>query len=252
MAGELGPLGRPPSRPRFSEAMTNSTNASIRVPWSVRDMILATTMVIGSFIVFVLLMEPLTSAVGEDSAKLTFPWLVAASESVLLFVVWRMAIRRYRLSWATLGMRSPKCRGPIMLVIATLLASLVFGGIYTATVSGLGIEALEPEPLPEEFLGDGLMLRLLTAVAVAGWVPFVEEIFFRGFLFQGLASRYGFLWGAIASSAIFSVAHLMIGAMIPIFVTGLLLTWVYNRSQTLWVPMAVHSAQNLIALIIVV
>jgi hypothetical protein len=131
------------------------------------------------------------------------------------------------------------------------MASLLFGGIYTAIVTGLGIDALEPQQLPEELLGAGPMVRLLTAVAVAGWVPFVEELFFRGFLYQGVASRYGFLWGATVSSAVFALAHLMVGAMIPIFVTGLLLAWAYSRSRSLWVPMAAHSAQNLIALIAV-
>ncbi len=252
MARKLDPMAGPPTGHDFEEsAAAAAAGGRIRVPWSVRDMIVATTMVVGSFIIFVLLMEPLTSALGGDSIKIAFPWVVAGSESVLLFAVWKLAITKHRVSWETLGLRSPRTRGTVLLVLAVLMASLLFAGIYTAVVAGLGIDALEPQPLPEELLGGGPMVRLLTAVAVAGWVPFVEELFFRGFLFQGLASRYGVLWGATVSSAVFAVAHLMIGAMIPIFVTGLLLAWVYSRTRSLWVPMAAHSAQNLLALIVV-
>jgi membrane protease YdiL (CAAX protease family) len=213
-------------------------------------MTVATAMVVGSFVVFVLLLAPLSSVVGEDRTGLVVPLLVAASESVLLYVVWALAIKKYRVNWGMVGLQSPRTRRNVLLAGGTLLAGLLFSGIYAVVVAGLGIEALEPDPLPEALLGGGPLVRLLTAVAIAGWVPFVEEVFFRGFLFQGLASRYGVLWGATASSAIFAVSHLMIGAMAPIFVTGLLFAWVYARSRSLWLPMAAHSAQNLLALIV--
>ena len=211
----------------------------------------ATAMVVGSFIVFVQLLAPQSSVAGEDRNGLAVPWLVAASESALLFAVWALAVKKYRVSWGMLGLRSPRTRRNVFLVGATLVASLLFTGTYAAVVAGLGIELLEPEPLPEELLAGGRMVRLLTAVALAGWVPLVEELFFRGFLFQGLASRYGVLMGATVSSAVFAVSHLMVGAMLPIFVTGLLFAWVYARSRSLWLPMAAHSAQNLVALIVV-
>ena len=229
------------------EAAIDSSSERISVPWGVFDMTAATAMVVGSFIAIVLLLTPLSSVVGEDRTGLT----VAASESALLFAVWALAIKKYRVNWGTLGLRSPRTRRNVLLVGATLVASLLFTGTYAAVVAGLGIEALKPEPLPEELLAGGPIVRVLTAVAIAGWVPFVEEIFFRGFLFQGLASRYGVILGATASSAIFAGSHLMVGAMIPIFVTGLLFAWVYARSRSVWPCMAAHSAQNLVALIVV-
>ena len=213
-------------------------------------MAVATAMVVGSFVGFVLLLTPLSSVVGEDRTGLVVPWLVAASEAVLLYAVWALAIKKYRVNWDMVGLRSPRTRRNVLLTVATLLVSLLSTGIYAAVVMGLGIEALEPKPLPDALLEGGPMVRLLTAVAIAGWVPFVEEVFFRGFLFQGLATRYGVFWGATASSAIFAVAHLTVSVMVPIFVTGLLFAWLYARSRSLWLPMAAHSAQNLVALIV--
>ena len=244
-------MSRPSGYDPSGEATANSPSERIAVPWGVPDVAIATGMVVGSFFALVLLLAPLASLVGDDRTGLAAPWLVAVSESVLLFAVWALAIKKYRVSWKVVGLRSPRTRRNVLLVGATLLASLVLTGIYTVVVVGLGIERLEPDPIPEELLQGGPMVRLLAAVAIAGWVPFVEEVFFRGFLFQGLASRYGIFWGAITSSAIFAAAHLMLGTMVPIFVTGLLFAWVYSRSRSLWLPMAAHSAQNLVALIVV-
>ena len=246
--------GRTPEddpRDPSGEAAIDSSSERISVPWGVFDMAAATAIVVGSFIALVLLLTPLSSVAGEDRTGLAVPWMVAAAESALLFAVWALAIKKYRVSWGTLGLRTPRTRRNVLLVGATLVARLLFTGTYAAVVAGLGIEALEPEPLPEELLQGGPMVRLLTAVAIAGWVPFVEETFFRGFLFQGLASRYGVFWGATASSAIFAGSHLMVGAMIPIFVTGRLFAWAYARSRAVWPSMAAHSAQNLVALIVV-
>ncbi len=255
MARKLDPMASRPSehnpRDPSGEATIDSSSERMDVPWAVSDMAVATALVVGSFVAFLLLLAPLSSVVGEDRTGLAVPWLVAASESVLLFAVWALAIKKYRVNWEMVGLKSPRTRRNVLLAGATLVASLLFAGIYVVVVAGLGIEVLKPDPLPDGLLEGGPMVRLLTAVAIAGWVPFVEEIFFRGFLFQGLASRYGAVRGAAASSAIFAVAHLMVGAVVPIFVTGLLFAWVYARSRSLWLPMAAHSAQNLVALIVV-
>jgi membrane protease YdiL (CAAX protease family) len=36
--------------------------------------------------------------------------------------------------------------------------------------------------------------------------------------------------------------------VIPLFVTGLLLSWLYLRTGSIWPPFAAHAAQNLLAL----
>ena len=128
------------------------------------------------------------------------------------------------------------------------MGCLVLVAVYVALVTQLGIDFLIPEPMPENLGGDRTTYRLLTAIAIAGWVPFVEEIFFRGFMFQGLASRYGMLWGAVFSSGLFALAHIGIGTMIPIFLIGLMFAFLYSRTRSIWMPMAAHGTFNLIVL----
>jgi len=96
------------------------------------------------------------------------------------------------------------------------------------------------------------MLSLL-AVLVA---PFAEEIFFRGFIFSGIGNRYGYGWGAILSALIFALVHVLtlwqLGVLVPIFLLGLLLAWLYMRTGSIWPCIFTHFAYNTIALLFVV
>ncbi|EKD06554.1 abortive infection protein [Arthrospira platensis C1] len=67
---------------------------------------------------------------------------------------------------------------------------------------------------------------------------------FRGFLLPSL-TRYFSLWGAIiASGLLFAVAHLNVSEILPLFVLGIVLGFVYTRSRNLWAPMLLHSLWN--------
>ena len=100
----------------------------------------------------------------------------------------------------------PSGGGAFLLAAAALLGSLTFTSAYAFIVSGLGFDALTPEPLPVGLAGDGAVV-VLTALALGAWVPFVEEVFFRGFLFAGLAARYGLYVGVAVSAALFALVH---------------------------------------------
>jgi membrane protease YdiL (CAAX protease family) len=81
----------------------------------------------------------------------------------------------------------------------------------------------------------------LTAVIVA---PFVEEIFFRGFLFQGFRQRYGWVAALLLSSGIFAASHLDPVSFIPTFALGAVLGYVYHRSNSLWPSIILHFLNN--------
>lgn len=76
------------------------------------------------------------------------------------------------------------------------------------------------------------------------FAPIVEELFFRGFLFQGFRQRYGWVNGALLSSIIFGAAHLDPAAFIPTSILGLLLAYMYHRSNSVWLPILLHILVN--------
>lgn len=74
--------------------------------------------------------------------------------------------------------------------------------------------------------------------------PLFEEFVFRGFLLASL-TRYFSNWGSIGLSAlIFSVAHLSLSEVLPLLVLGMILGYVYRRTQNLLAPMLLHSLWN--------
>ena len=76
------------------------------------------------------------------------------------------------------------------------------------------------------------------------FAPIVEEIFFRGFLFQGFRQRYGWVTATLLSSAIFAAGHLDPVALIPTFVLGAVLAYVYHRSNSVWPGIILHFLVN--------
>lgn len=102
--------------------------------------------------------------------------------------------------------------------------------------------------LSQEFGGYALV-ALVTAVVAA---PFVEELFFRGFLLRYLRGRMPIGWAVVLSSAIFSLAHFQYGQptlFLPIFTTGLVLGAIYHYSGSIWPGVLTHATFNLIATI---
>lgn len=220
------------------------------VRWHIRDIILGSVVaiVVTSFALVLIGLAVAVTGRGDPGPVETLA--AAASEALIIYVVWRLAVRRYATGgWAAMGLRSPTSIVALLLFPVILLGSLGFTALYEMAVSSIGVVSLEPEHLPSEMFGEGA-LRLVTVAITSLLIPFVEELFFRGFLFAGLAARFGVLTGLTVSAAVFAVAHADVRVMIPIFVAGLLFGWAYHKTKTLWVPIAAHACQNLAALML--
>ena len=81
--------------------------------------------------------------------------------------------------------------------------------------------------------------------------PIVEELFFRGFLFQGFRQKYGWLPALLLSSAIFGAAHLDPVSLIPTFLLGCVLAYIYHQSNSVWPGIVFHAVINTLSLIAV-
>ncbi len=105
---------------------------------------------------------------------------------------------------------------------------------------------MAPPDIPDGIVFPGVA-SLATYEALALWTPITEEIFFRGFVFAGLAPRLGVPRAIVVSALVFSAFHLSLGVLVPIFITGVLLAWLYHRTGSLWPGIAAHAGQNALA-----
>lgn len=130
---------------------------------------------------------------------------------------------------------------------AALGLSMGATALYSWAVEARDVAILLPPEIPGELVLPGAG-AVLTFAALAVWTPLTEEIFFRGFLFAGLANRLGTVRGVVLSAAVFSLFHVWPGVLLPIFVTGILLALLYQRTRSIWPCIAAHAGQNAVAL----
>lgn len=137
--------------------------------------------------------------------------------------------------WETLGLGCGLLIGSYLIII-----------VHNAILLLLGVET-QGENIVQLFaeLDSPFWFFIVGAI----FAPLVEEIFFRGFLFQGFRARYGWVAGMVLSAAIFAVAHLDLVVLIPTFVLGCLLAYVYHRSNSIWPGIILHFLVNLFGLL---
>jgi membrane protease YdiL (CAAX protease family) len=112
---------------------------------------------------------------------------------------------------------------------------------YTAQVHPLIRE------LSEEATASDFWLVAMLAGAIA---PLTEEIFFRGFLQGALAQLFRSRWVAIiGTAAIFSVFHMTLENIPALFFLGVVLGYAYEKSGSLYRPMAIHLVFNALSIL---
>jgi hypothetical protein len=95
-----------------------------------------------------------------------------------------------------------------------------------------------------------LQLKVLFALAGAVAAPIGEEIFFRGFLYNALKRRLSIPAAIVISGLVFAMAHFGPLAVIVIFPMGMVLAYVYERTRSLWVTIAMHATNNGLAFVL--
>lgn len=82
--------------------------------------------------------------------------------------------------------------------------------------------------------------------------PAAEELFFRGYTYNALRTHWGAAIALITSSVIFAVLHVVKILFPTILVTGIILTYVYQRTGALLTSIVAHMVLNAIVLSVLV
>jgi membrane protease YdiL (CAAX protease family) len=79
--------------------------------------------------------------------------------------------------------------------------------------------------------------------------PVMEEIMFRGFLQPALKNSFGGRYAIAVSAFLFAAVHMDIFAFLQIFILGILLGYLYEKTQTLAASIIVHILHNSLTMI---
>jgi membrane protease YdiL (CAAX protease family) len=94
---------------------------------------------------------------------------------------------------------------------------------------------------------------VLTAIAAVLFPPIGEETVFRGFVFQGLRTRFAFWPAALLDGVLFGMIHIPLWLLVPsLSIVGVGLAYIYNRRQSLLASMAAHATFNLVGIVFIV
>lgn len=89
----------------------------------------------------------------------------------------------------------------------------------------------------------------ISAITIVVGAAITEELYFRGLLYGQLDARFGVASAVVGSAGVFGLAHFEPNAFPALFALGLVLGLVRMRSSTLWPGMAIHGANNIIAVV---
>ncbi len=173
-------------------------------------------------------------------ASIAFQFIIAGI--VTTFVIGRIR----PVEW--LGLKWPGWRwGFLIAPLAVLLMWLFFGGLQVSGfmhwIESLGVETVQDTVKILQESTDPVILGLMAFAAVIA-APFCEEVVFRGYLYP-VTKRFAGPWAAgICSALVFAAAHGSVVALLPLFVFGCLLAFVYEKTGSLWAPIAVHLCFN--------
>jgi uncharacterized protein len=219
---------------------------------------------VGSLIAVIALNAALTIPIAPllriENGLTTSTFVIAAltTEIPMLLVVYVRLIVPGAVTWADLGLRPLRIDYVLRMGLGAGLAGLIVVDIVGTLLSQVG---LRPNQLEQfEFVRSEGALAFLVLLFSAGVVaPFVEELYFRGFIF-GLYRRRQPLWVAyVASSLLFTALHLepnrmnltqMAGLSVGVFLLAMLLAWLYQHTGSLYPSMLAHAVNNATGLIL--
>jgi membrane protease YdiL (CAAX protease family) len=164
----------------------------------------------------------------------------------LLFIVLPiiLVLYPYERTVRALGFENPR----MMWVLKTLplLVVLVVGNDLVYRITERIFGQFHLDELVEQIVSRSPVLMSLN-LAVLG--PVGEEVFFRGFAYSALRKKYGVRRGILVSALFFGTYH-MIPWQIPYaVVAGVLLAFVYEKTQSLYPPILFHIINNSVALL---
>lgn len=154
-----------------------------------------------------------------------------------------------RVNWVSwLGLR---WRGwPWVLLIApaaVALMWLVFGGLqvsgYVEWMESLGVETVQDTVKLLQESDDPLVLGLMAFAAVVA-APLCEEVVFRGYFYPVMKKFGGIRVATFCSALVFAAAHGSLTALLPLFIFGGVLVFLYEKTGSLWAPIAAHFCFN--------
>ena len=192
------------------------------------------SVLVGSLVAGVLMASKGVATLTPD---ITFIFYLVQMMPTIAFVVWR----RHR-AGLDVG---------IHLGIGRIHFPMMLCGVVVLLASGVVIEPLlelfpsAPYEAVQQTIGMGGWAIMSTVVAA----PILEEVLFRGVIFESCRERLGKGGAVLLSALLFGLIHGIPVQIVNAFVVGLILGYIYLRTRSLMSVIVLHAINNGLAYI---
>lgn len=175
--------------------------------------------------------------------------VTAVSQMILCFFIIMLVKKVLFGGWKVLGLASEnmswnKFKWGVLSYISFLPVYFLVIFVSYLVFTWLGWKAEEQDLVKHIKNMDKDILVFVIAFLAIIVIPICEEFFFRVFLYTWLRSHLGVYAGIIVSAAIFSAVHNNALGFFPIMFLGIWLAFLYEKTQSLWVPASIHALHN--------
>ena len=240
----------PPGAPAYPVAPgAGFPRLDAQVPWGPLESVMVgiLAIVVGSLLGAGLILA--TGTLKSCGGQTVFGLVGTEAGLVATVVFWIRCVKRAPLSLLgfptrPLGDVVTGLAGGVILYIAALAISVAVVAVVTVVI---GHQPTAPEQVESCVSGPWFVLTGLSASLLA---PLGEETLFRGFIFQGLRTRFA-LWSAVVLDGIlFGLIHIPFWLIVPsLAAVGCGLAIIYNRRHSLLASMTAHCVFNVIGIV---
>jgi len=194
----------------------------------------------------------------QQASILTSALIYSLNFIVFFGTVYLAGVRRGILSWAEIGFLPPRWNWTWLLLAFGIV--MVFNPIRVALAFVIqyliegSLDSLMRSARMTIFAPDGFTwVSFFVTLALAGVAaPIAEELFFRGAIYTWFRRRYRVWVSVLASSLLFALGHAdTFAVVITSFILGAVNALVFERTRSIWAPIAVHAVNNSLAVVLV-
>lgn len=181
---------------------------------------------------------------GKEPKNAIYHWTLAVGGFVQDGILLALVLAIAGFSAQLLALRRPPWRTAIPRMVAILVGIYIFEGVY----GGLVHLHNEQGITPSHWQPAHAAAYVANAAVICTWIPFVEELTFRG-VGVSLLRHFGTWPAIVVVGVLFGLAHGLLVSLPILVVFGCALAWLRIRTDSVVPGMIVHGLFNLIALV---
>jgi membrane protease YdiL (CAAX protease family) len=217
-----------------------------RVPWLPRDIIVGVCMVLLWRSLYFIPWTRLENV----SPYITWPISILLEMAFFLaYPIW-VIFRRVARPTPFFPRIRKVAKESVIAIPSTLIVLIVIALLNNFLSNIFGQTSLQPKVWENMSKSSSLYVGFLLLAYGSTFGPIVEEIFFRGFLFNALVRRCTPLISACFQAFLFALVHPYEAIpSVVVFFLGLILAGIYKWRKTLLAPIFVHAMYNFVGLV---